>query len=79
MKLILAKDINYETLMPLEFLDSKCLNSDCVTIDYEKELPQGDYVAMIEVDWRTYSQQKKRFVLSTYTETDKCEMSFSSA
>jgi hypothetical protein len=54
-KLILAKDINYETLTPLEYLEAKCLNSDCVTIDYNKDLPPGEYVALVEVDWKTYS------------------------
>jgi hypothetical protein len=76
---MIARDINYETLLPLEFLDSKCLNSDCVTIDYEKELPPGEYVALVEVDWRTYSQQKRRYIFSTYSQTDKIELSFSSA
>lgn len=54
-KLILAKDINYETLTPLEYLEAKCLNSDCVTIDYNKTLPPGEYVALVEVEWKTYS------------------------
>ena len=46
------KDINFETLMPLEFLESKCLNYDTVTIESRDELIVGEYVAFVEIDWK---------------------------
>jgi hypothetical protein len=51
-KVIIARDLNYETLMPLEFLESKCLTFDTVTVESRDELVVGEYVALVEIDWR---------------------------
>jgi hypothetical protein len=72
-KIMLAKDINYDTLLPLEFLTSKCLNSDCVTLDLQTLAP-GDYVCLVEIDWNKSGQQK--YVFQAYSDSNKIDLNY---
>ena len=63
-KMFLAKDINYDTLQPLEYLYSKCQNSDSVTLELQNPLPVGEYVILVEVDWgATHTEKDRKYVL----------------
>jgi hypothetical protein len=65
-----VRDINFETLTPLEFLEAKCLNYDTVTVESRGELIPGEYVAVVEIDWRELPaecQIPKAFTFSTYS------------
>jgi hypothetical protein len=75
-KMFLAKDINYDTLQPLEYLASKCLNSDCVTLDLPYPLPVGEYVVLVEVDWSsTVGDKDRKYVLQAYTHSATLDLS----
>lgn len=68
--------------MPLEFLESKCLNYDTVTVESRDELVIGEYVALIEIDWKQLPAEcavPKTYVFSTYSKTAQVEISFTSA
>jgi hypothetical protein len=74
--MFLAKDINYDTLQPLEYLASKCLNSDCVTLDLPHPLPVGEYVVLVEVDWSsTVGDKDRKYVLQAYTHSASLDLS----
>ena len=79
-KIMIARDINYDTLMPLEFLYSHCLNADSVTVESEGDLPPGDYVALVEIDWKIIQPEvPKTYVFSTYSKSKDVTLSFSAA
>ena len=53
----------------MEYLASKCLNSDCVTLDLPSPLPVGDYVVLVEIDWSptTIGDKDRKYVLQAYS------------
>jgi hypothetical protein len=37
--------------MSLEYVDSKFQNSDQVTVVFTDDLPAGDYIVLVEIEW----------------------------
>lgn len=65
--------------MPLEFIYSKCCNSEQVTIESDGQLPAGEYVALVEIDWKQYEQVARLYFVTTYSESNQIQLGFKSA
>ena len=50
---------------PVHFVDAKCSTYDNVSIESVDELEAGEYVALVEVDWR--QDFVKEIVFQTYS------------
>lgn len=76
---MLATDINYSALMPLEFLDSKSACSDTVTLESKEALAPGVYVALVEIDWKNPHSVPRKYVFSTYSSSSQVVLSLKGA
>jgi len=61
---------NYSELFT--YIDSKCSNYDNVTVESKEDYEPGEYIALVEIDWR--QDIYKEFVFQTYSSCDSIEL-----
>ena len=50
--MILGRLTPDNTKEPIQYIQATCSNYDNVSIEIQEELPAGDYIVLVEVDWR---------------------------
>lgn len=64
-KIMVGKNDHGNFKEPFQYVDAKCSNYDNVTVESAQEYEAGEYIVLVEVDWR--QEIIKEYVLQTYS------------